>query len=84
MELALLTGEVGSGKTLLTRALVDRLGERYEIGMILNPRLSPRQFLRTTAAELGSSSRASTSSDLLDQIHDAPARARRGRDAPRS
>ena len=32
MELALLTGEVGSGKTLLTRALVDRVGDRYEAG----------------------------------------------------
>ena len=53
VELALLTGEVGSGKTLLTRALVDRLGDRYEVGMILNPRLSPRQFLKATAAELG-------------------------------
>ena len=53
MELALLTGEVGAGKTLLTRALVDRIGDRYEVGMILNPRLSPRQFLRTVAAELG-------------------------------
>ena len=53
MELALLTGEVGSGKTLLTRALADRLGERYEVGMILNPRLSPRAFLRATARELG-------------------------------
>jgi len=49
MELALLTGEVGAGKTLMTRALVDSLGERYEVGMILNPRLSPRQFLRTAA-----------------------------------
>jgi type II secretory pathway predicted ATPase ExeA len=69
MELALLTGEVGSGKTLLTRALVDRLGERYEIGMILNPRLSPRQFLRTTASELGIQEPRFHSSDLLDQIH---------------
>ena len=69
MELALLTGEVGSGKTLLTRALVDRLGERYEVGMILNPRLSPRQFLRTTAAELGVREPRFHSSDLLDQIH---------------
>ena len=42
-----------SGKTLLSRALIDRLGDRYEVGMILNPRLSPRQFLRTAAAELG-------------------------------
>ncbi len=69
MELALLTGEVGSGKTLLTRALVDRVGERYEVGMILNPRLSPRQFLRTAASELGVREPRFHSSDLLDQIH---------------
>jgi type II secretory pathway predicted ATPase ExeA len=68
MELALLTGEVGSGKTLLSRALVDRLGDRYEVGMILNPRLSPRQFLRTAARELGVEGPAFHSNDLLDQI----------------
>jgi type II secretory pathway predicted ATPase ExeA len=68
MDLALLTGEVGSGKTLLTRALVDRVGERYEVGMILNPRLSPRQFLRTTASELGVKEPRFHASDLLDQI----------------
>ena len=69
MELALLTGEVGSGKTLLTRALVDKVGERYEVGMILNPRLSPRQFLRTTAGEIGVKEPRFHSSDLLEQIH---------------
>ncbi|HXK09821.1 MAG TPA: AAA family ATPase [Vicinamibacteria bacterium] len=70
LDLALLTGEVGSGKTLLTRALVDRVGERYEVGMILNPRLSPRQFLRAAARELGVAEPRFHSSDLLDQIHD--------------
>jgi type II secretory pathway predicted ATPase ExeA len=70
MELALLTGEVGSGKTLLTRALVDRLGESCEVGMILNPRLSPRQFLRTAASELGIGEPRFHSSDLLAQIHE--------------
>lgn len=70
MDLALLTGEVGSGKTLLTRALVDRIGERYEVGMLLNPRLSPRQFLRTAAAELGVREPRFHSTDLLEQIHD--------------
>ena len=70
MELALLTGEVGSGKTLLTRALVDRVGEKYEVGMILNPRLSPRQFLRTVASELGVATPRFHSSDLLDQLHE--------------
>lgn len=69
MELALLTGEVGSGKTLLTRALVDRVGQGYEVGMILNPRLSPRQLLRTAATELGVEGPRFHSSDLLDQIH---------------
>lgn len=70
MELALLTGEVGAGKTLMTRALIDRLGDRYEVGMILNPRLSPRQFLRTAASELGVADPRFHSNDLLEQIHE--------------
>ena len=70
MELALLTGEVGSGKTLLTRALVDRVGESYEAGMILNPRLPPRQFLHTVAVELGVEEPRFHSNELLDQIHE--------------
>ena len=70
VELALLTGEVGSGKTLLTRALVDRLGDRYEVGMILNPRLPPRQFLKATASELGVAQPHFHTNDLLEQIHD--------------
>jgi type II secretory pathway predicted ATPase ExeA len=69
MEFALLTGEVGSGKTLLTRALVDRVGERFEVGMILNPRLPPRQFLSTVALELGVKEPAPHSNELLEQIH---------------
>jgi type II secretory pathway predicted ATPase ExeA len=69
VELALLTGEVGSGKTLLTRALVDRLGDRYEVGMILNPRLSPRQFLQAAARELGIGEPRFHANDLLEQIH---------------
>ncbi len=70
MDLALLTGEVGSGKTLLTRVLVDRIGDRYEVGMLLNPRLSPRQFLRATAGELGVATPRFYATDLLEQIHD--------------
>lgn len=70
MELALLTGEVGTGKTLLTRALVDRVGDRHEIGMILNPRLPPRQFLSAVAAELGVVEPRFRSGELLGQIHE--------------
>jgi len=70
MEFALLTGEVGSGKTTLTRALVDRVGDRYEVGMILNPRLPPRQFLKTVALELGVNEPPFHSNDLLERIHE--------------
>ena len=70
MELALLTGEVGAGKTLLTRALVDRVGDTREVGMILNPRLPPRQFLSAVAAELGVAEPKFRGSELLDQIHE--------------
>lgn len=70
MELALLTGEVGSGKTLLSRALVDRLGERYEVGMLLNPRLTPTQFLRVVAKELGVRAPRRHAADLHEQLHE--------------
>jgi len=69
MELALLTGEVGAGKTMLSRALIDKIGDRYEVAMILNPRLSPRQFLKTAAGELGIAEPKFHSNDLLEQIH---------------
>lgn len=48
-ELILLTGEIGSGKTTLSRALMDSLGENFRTILILNPRLTPAQFLRYVA-----------------------------------
>jgi general secretion pathway protein A len=48
-----LTGEVGTGKTTLIRTLLQQLPEKAEIALILNPQLSPREFLRTICDELG-------------------------------
>jgi len=48
----LLTGEVGTGKTTLCRCLLEQLPEDTEVAVILNPRLSARELLRTVCEEL--------------------------------
>jgi type II secretory pathway predicted ATPase ExeA len=68
-ELTLLTGEIGTGKTLLSRALMDILPENYLPILIINPRLSPNQFLKTIARRLGIESPSYFRIDLLDQIN---------------
>ena len=47
-----LTGEVGTGKTLLVRALLERHPEDVEIAYIYNPLLSRRELLATICDEL--------------------------------
>lgn len=48
-----LTGEVGTGKTTLCRALLAELGPRYHTALILNPALPPGQLLRAIVEEFG-------------------------------
>jgi MSHA biogenesis protein MshM len=47
------TGEVGTGKTLLCRELLAGFGAEVTSAYVLNPRLTPRSLLRTVCAELG-------------------------------
>ncbi|HSY52566.1 MAG TPA: AAA family ATPase [Thermoanaerobaculia bacterium] len=67
-ELSLLVGEIGSGKTTLSRALIDRIGEARPVILLINPRLTPAQLLRSIASGLGLQA-ARFRNDLLDQIH---------------
>ncbi len=48
-----LTGEVGAGKTTLCRALFEHLDDGYETALVLNPRLTSPQLLRSILAEFG-------------------------------
>jgi len=68
-EIAVLTGEIGCGKTTLSRALMDRLGNEYRFCFIVNPRLNAMEFLRTTASLLEVENPASSKDALLKQIN---------------
>lgn len=48
-----ITGDVGTGKTLLCRRLLTTLGEQYATAYIPNPLLQPRGLLATLGQELG-------------------------------
>jgi len=79
-----LTGEVGTGKTTVIRSLLEQLPGHAEVALILNPRITPPEFLLTICEELHlpvpAESRNSTKAlmDLLGHyLLEAHARGRR-------
>jgi general secretion pathway protein A len=48
-----LTGEVGTGKTTMVRTLLSQLPQHADVAVILNPRVTPAEFLLTICEELG-------------------------------
>jgi len=47
-----LTGEVGTGKTTIVRSLLEQLPPDTRVALVINPRLSPHEFLLTICEEL--------------------------------
>jgi len=67
-----LTGEVGTGKTTTIRSLLARAPKNAEIALIINPRLSPLEFLQTICEELGigvADSESGNAKELVDQLN---------------
>ena len=63
---ALITGEYGGGKTVLSRALIEKLsGDEYQLALVLNPMLSPSQLIREVIHQLGGSVAAAASKSLI-------------------
>ncbi|GGY82510.1 ExeA family protein [Marinobacter zhanjiangensis] len=48
-----ITGEVGTGKTTISRCFIENVPEHVDIALILNPRLSARELLASVCDELG-------------------------------
>lgn len=64
---AILTGEYGSGKTLLSRILLEELSsEQYQSAVIVNPILPPLELLKEIIYQLGGNTTSlSSKGDLL-------------------
>lgn len=60
----LITGEIGTGKTLICRALLRELDKRCRIALILNPMISPTGLLRAIIMDLGIATKARSRQDM--------------------
>jgi general secretion pathway protein A len=49
----LLTGEVGTGKTTISRCLLEQIPESCDVAYIFNPKLTVEELLSTICAEFG-------------------------------
>jgi general secretion pathway protein A len=63
-----LTGEVGTGKTTVVRSLLTQAPKHAEIALILNPRMTPAEFLLAICEELGIAVPAASATSLKDLV----------------
>jgi len=67
----LLTGEIGSGKTLMSRVFIKILPEKeFEIGLIANPSLEPLDFMKEVLYQLGIGFCTNSKTDLITSLNE--------------
>lgn len=62
---AAVTGEVGVGKTMVVKTFVESLTGGVDLAVVLNPKLSFKQFLSTVVKELGYPVKSKSKAELL-------------------
>src|SRR3989344_286535 len=65
----LLTGEVGTGKTMSLRALLNNLGGSCETSLILNPQLSKLELLKTINRDFGRDFKRNSIKEQIDHLN---------------
>ena len=64
-----ITGEVGTGKTTLCRAFLENLDDNTVAAYIFNPKLGPKQLIKTINDEFGIPYDADNTKDLIDNLN---------------
>ncbi len=65
-----ITGDVGTGKTTLCRALLGKLDERTKTALIFNPILSEDELLRSILQDFGLRGTGVTKKELIDELNE--------------
>ena len=68
--LTVISGEVGTGKTLMGHTLLGRLDKHTKTIYLFNPNLSPLDFLQTLCESLGLKSGEKSRGQLISLLHD--------------
>jgi general secretion pathway protein A len=68
---AMLTGEIGCGKTTISRLLVQRLVTRdYRLALIENPSIEPEEFFREILYQFGVETPADSKREMINHLND--------------
>lgn len=65
----MITGDVGSGKTTLTRCLLRKIDSDVKIALILNPMLTEKELIASILQDLGVTFNPSTKKELIDKLN---------------
>jgi len=64
-----LTGDIGTGKTTIVRALLERVNEDTSSALILDPMLEGEELLRATLEDFGIDSPGGTRTELIGRLN---------------
>ena len=64
-----ITGEVGTGKTLLCRALLEQLDDSVSTALVFNSYLSQRELLQAICRDFGLRADVDSRAELVDQLN---------------
>ena len=67
----LLTGEIGCGKTMISRVFIQQLADsEFDIGLMTNPSMAPVDFLKEAIYQLGLDAQSNSKPELLKILND--------------
>lgn len=63
------TGEIGTGKTTLCRALLQKIGDQAHSALVFNPKLSEVELLQTIVEDFGITPKGKRKKDYFDALN---------------